>query len=245
MQTTHRLLNGEAVRIDVPDALTLPGGTSLAVLALEGAGEMQVTAGRAADLAFFLQVTGTSLDREVALRGGGTLRHGRYAGDPAQGLGWSMALGEHGEHGEHELFGFTLPTVDLEALTGFLADVDVQADPVGPVLTPHGRVTWSPYRTQSVAQVVELPAPAAGGGDGGFGYLLDSRRARTGYLDGDRPETGVQVRGGRLSRSGEQERQRYGVLEGRDFVTYGLPGQDEAVDLVLTSLAEVVVELVR
>lgn len=238
MQTTHRLLNGEAVRIDVPGAAALPGGTSLAVLALEGAGEMQVTAGRAADLAFFLQVTGTALDREVALRGGGTLRHGRYAGDPAQGIGWSLALGEH------ELFGFTLPTVDLEALTGFLTDVDLQPDPVGPVLTPRGRVAWSPYRTLSVAQVVELPAPE-GAGDGGFGYLLDSRRARTGYLDGDRPEAGVQVRGGRLSRSGEQERHRYGILESRDFVTYGLPGQDEAVDVVLTSLSEVVVELVR
>lgn len=239
MQTTHRLLNGEAVRIDVPDAVALPGGTSLAVLALEGGGEMQVTAGRAADLAFFLQVTGTTLDREVALRGGGTLRHGRYAGDPAQGIGWSWALGEH------ELFGFTLPTVDLEALTGFLTEVDVQADPVGPVLVPRGRVTWSPYRTLSVAQVVELPTPAGAGDEGSLGYLLDIRRTRTGYLDGDRPEVGVQVRGGRLTRSGEQERHRYGVLESRDFVSYGLPGQDEAVDVVLTSLAEVVVELDR
>lgn len=239
MQTTHRLLNGEVVRIEVPDAVALPGGTSLGVLALEGAGEMQLTAGRAADLAFFLQVTGTTLGRETALRGGHVLRHGRYAGDPAQGIGWSITLGEH------ELFGFGVPTLDLEALTGFLADVDVQADPLGPVLTPRGRVSWSPYRTLSVAQVVELPAPASVGGDGGFGYLLDSRRARTGYLDGDRPETGLQVRGGRLTRSGEQERQRYGVLESRDFVTYGLPGEDEAVDVVLTSLAEVVVELVR
>lgn len=236
MQTTHRLLNGEAVRIDVPDAVELPGGTSLGVLALEGAGEMQVTAGRPADLAFFLQVTGTGLDREVALRGGRTLRHGRYAGDPAQGIGWSLAVGEH------ELFGFTLPTVDLEALTGFLADVDVQAEAAGPVLTPRGRVTWSPYRTLSIAQIVELSPPPDGGGGDGFGYLLDSRRARTGALDGDRP--GVQVRGGRLTRSGEQERHRYGVLESRDFVTYGLPGQDEAVDLVLTSLSEVLVELV-
>ena len=239
MQTTHRLLNGEAVRIDVPDAVALPGGTSLAVLALEGAGEMQVTAGRAADLAFFLQVTGTTLDREVALRDGGTLRHGRYAGDPAQGVGWSLSLGEH------ELFGFTLPTVDLESLTGFLADVDLQSDPVGPVLTPGGRVTWSPYRTLSVAQVVELPAAAEVGGEENIAYLLDIRWARTGYLDGDRPETGVQVRGGRLTRSGEQERHRYGVLESRDFVSYGLPGQDEAVDVVLTSLSEVVVELAR
>ncbi|WP_131103237.1 hypothetical protein [Ornithinimicrobium sufpigmenti] len=237
MQTTHRLLNGEAVRIDVPGAVGLPGGTSLGVLALDGAGEMQVTAGRAADLSFFLQVTGTALDREIGLRGGRTLQHGRYSGDPAQGIGWSMTVGEH------HLFGFTLPTVDLEALTGFLADVDVQADPVGPVLTPSGRVTWSPYRTFSIAQVVELPPSPEGDPNETLGYLLDSRRARTGDLDGDRP--GIQVRGGRLSRSGAQERHRYGVLESRDFVSYGLPGQDEAVDLVLTSLSEVLVELAR
>lgn len=240
MQTTHRLLNGEVVRIDVPDAVALPGGTSLGVLALEGAGEMQVSAGRRADLDFFLQVTGTSLDRELALRSGGALRHGRYAGDPAQGIGWSMTVGEH------ELFGFTLPSLDLEALTGFLADLDVRPDALGPVLTPGGRVTWSPYRTLSIAQVVELPVPQeVGGGSDGFGYLLDVRRARTGYLDGDRPETGVRVRGGRLTRSGDEERHRYGVLEGRDVVSYGLPGQDEAIDVVLTSLSQALVELVR
>lgn len=235
MQTTHRLLSGEAVRIDVPDAVGLPGGTSLAVLALDGAGEMQVTAGRAADLAFFLQVTGTALDREVALRDGRTLRHGRYAGDPRQGIGWSMDLGAH------HLFGFTLPAVDLEALTGFLGDVALEADEVGPVLTPRGRVTWSPYRTLSIAQVVELGEASEADG---FGYLLDCRRARTGHLDSDRPAAGIPVRGGRLSRSGEQERHRYGVLESRDFVSYGLPGQDEGVDAVLSSLSEVLVELV-
>lgn len=237
MQTTHRLLNGEAVQIDVPDAVGLPGGTSLGVLALDGAGEMQVTGGRAPDLDFFLQVTGTALDREVGLRAGRTLRHGRYGGDPAQGVGWAVALGEH------HLYGFTLPTVDLETLTGFLADVDLDADGLGLWLTPRDRVSWSPYRTLSVAQVVELSGSLGGDGGGGVGYLLDSRRARTGYLDGDRPEAGTRVRGGLLTRSGADERHRYGVLESRDFVTYGLPGQDEGVDAVLTSLAEVVVEL--
>lgn len=239
MQTTHRLLNGEAVRIDVPDAVGLPGGTTLGVLALEGAGEMQVSGGREPDLAFFLQVTGTTLDREVALRGGRSLRHGRYAGDPAQGIGWAVALEGH------HLYGFTPPGIDLEALTGFLADVDLAGDRLGPVLTPGGRVSWSPYRTLSVAQVVELTGRVGADGDGGTGYLLDSRRARTGYLDADRPEAGVRVRGGRLTRSGAEERHRFGVLESADFVSYGLPGHDGAVDAVLTSLSEVLVEVVR
>lgn len=239
METTHRLLGGEAVRMDVPDAVGLPGGTSTAVLTLGDAGEMEVTAGRDGDLAFFLEVTGTTLERETALRGGRTLRHGRFSGDPAQGLGWSLALGGH------QLYGFTLAHVDLEALTGFLADVDLQADDLGPVLTPAGRVTWSPYRTQKIAQVVELEGSFGPDSDGGLGYLLDARRTRTGQLQGDRPESGARVRGGLLTRSSDQERHRYGVLESADFVTYGLPGQDEGVDRVLSSLAEVVVEVVR
>lgn len=239
MQTTHRLLGGEAVRMDVPDAVGLPGGTSIGVLALDGAGEMEVTSGREGDLAFFLEVTGTTLDRETTLRDGRTLRHGRFGGDPAQGLGWSLDL-----DGRH-LYGFTLAHLDLEALTGFLGDIDIQVDTLGPVLTPAGRVTWSDYRAQKIAQVVELSGRFGPDGDGGVGYLLDSRRTRTGQVQGDRPEAGVRVRGGLLTRSSAQERHRYGVLESADFVTYGLPGQDEGVDAVLTSLSEVVVEVVQ
>lgn len=239
MQTTHRLLGGEAVRMDVPDAVGLPGGSSIGVLALDGAGEMEVTGGRPADLAFFLEVTGTRLDRETTLRDGRTLRHGRFSADPAQGLGWSLDLDGH------HLYGFTLASVDLEDLTGFLADVDVQIDTLGPVLTPTGRVTWSDYRTQKIAQVVELTGRFGPDSDGGTGYLLDSRRTRTGRLQGDRPEAGVQVRGGLLTRSSAQERHRYGVLESAEFVSYGLPGQEEGVDAVLTSLSEVVVEVVQ
>ena len=57
METTRRLLSGDTVRITVADATGLPGGTSIGVLALEGAGQLEVTAGREADLAFYLEVT--------------------------------------------------------------------------------------------------------------------------------------------------------------------------------------------
>ncbi|ANS79116.1 hypothetical protein SGUI_1720 [Serinicoccus hydrothermalis] len=235
METTHRLLSGEAVRIEVPDAVALPGGTALGVLALEGQGQLEVTSGRDADLAFYLEVTGTTLDREVSLRDGRVLRHGRFGGDPQQGLGWAVAVGEH------QVYGFTVPTMDLETLTGFLADVDVQEDALGPVLSPSGRTGWSPYRTQTVAQVVELSG--AGDGLGGAGYLLDVRRARTGQLQDGR-SGGAAVRGGRLSRSSDTERHPYAVLESSDFVSYGMPGTEEIVDAVVSSLSEVVVELV-
>lgn len=241
METTHRLLSGDAVRIEVPDAIGLPGGTSLGVLALEGEGQLEVTSGREADLAFYLEVTGTTLEREVGLRGGQVLRYGRFGGDPQQGFGWAVAVGDH------QLYGFTVPVMDVETLTGFLADVDVQADPIGPVLTPSGRTSWSPYRTQTVAQVVELDQGSApGGGDDGssFGYLLDVRRARTGQLQDGR-SGGAAVRGGQLSRSSDTERHAYAVLESQDFVSYGMPGSEESVDAVVASLSEVVVELVR
>lgn len=237
METTHRLLGGEAVRIDVPGASGLPGGTSIGVLALEGAGAMEVTGGREADLAFFLEVTGTSLAREVGLRDGRTLRYGRFHDDPAQGLGWAVAL-----EGGHHLFGHTVPVLDVEELTGFLADVDVQVDTLGPVLTPTGRTSWAAHRTQTVAQVVELTGPLGADGSQGSGYLLDVRRTKSGHTP-RRDSSGLQVRGGLLTRSGDAEMHRYGILESADFVSYGLPGSDESVDAVLTSLAEVVVEL--
>lgn len=233
MQTRRRLLNGEAALIDAPDAAGLPGGTAISVLALDGTGEMEVNGGREADLSFFLEVTGTTLERDLALRGGRTVRYGRFGGDPQQGLAWSIVLGGH------HVYGFGLPTLTLEALAGFLTDVEMQADDLGAVLTPTGRTSWSQYRTHTLAQVVEL-APAAA-----TGYLLDIRRARTGQLQTGRAESGVRVRGGLLTRSGDQEQHRYGILEGEDFISYGLPGTDEGVDAVLTSLSQLSVELIR
>lgn len=238
METTHRLLSGDAVRVDVPDATALPGGTSLAVLALDGAGQLEVTSGVEADLAFYLEVTGTTLDREVGLREGRTLRYGRFGGDPQQGFGWAVAVEGH------QVYGHTVPTMDVETLAGYLADIDVQADPLGPVLTPAGRTSWSSYRTQTLAQVVELaPAPAVEG-TGPMGYLLDIRRARTGQLQAGR-SAGAQVRGGLLARSSGEERHPYAVLESADFVTYGMPGSEEIVDTVISSMAQVSVDLVR
>ncbi|WP_151523877.1 hypothetical protein [Serinicoccus kebangsaanensis] len=240
METTHRLLSGETVRIEVPDAAGLPSGTSLGVLALEGAGQLEVTSGLEADLAFYLEVTGTRLEREVSLRDGRTLRYGRFGGDPEQGFGWAVAVDAH------QLYGFTVPVMGIEELTGYLADVDVQGDRLGPVLTPSGRVGWSDYRTQTVAQVVELAGTSPGGGDGTgqLGYLLDIRRARTGQLQPGQ-SAGTRVRGGLLSRSSDAERHPYAVLENADFVTYGMPGNEEIVDAVITSMSETVVELGR
>lgn len=237
MRTTHRLLGGEVVHLDVTDAAGLPGGTSIGVLELEGGGELELTSGREADLAFFLQVTGTTLDREVALRDGRTLRYGRFGGDPTQGFSFAIAVGDR------HLYGFTLPTMDVETLTGYLADVTIESDDLGLWVVPGGRVAWSPYRTQTVAQVVELSGSLEGDGTGGTGYLLDVRRARTGQLQTGRAESGAQVRGGLLSRSSSEERHPYAVLESTDFVSYGLPGSDDQVDAVIGSMAELTVEL--
>src|SRR5690606_28029492 len=119
---------------------------------------------------------------------------------------------------------------------------DVQVDTLGPVLTPTGRTSWAAHRTQTVAQVVELTGPLGADGSQGSGYLLDVRRTKSGHTP-RRDSSGLQVRGGLLTRSGDAEMHRYGILESADFVSYGLPGSDESVDAVLTSLAEVVVEL--
>lgn len=244
MQASRRLLSGELVRIDVPDAAGLPDGTAIGVLDLEEFGQLEVTGGSEESLAVYLQLTGTTLDRELTLADGRVLRHGRFGGDPTQGFGWALEAGQG--TGQH-VYGFTYPFMELELLTAYLAEVTVRADGHGPWLELSGRVGWSAHRTRTVAQVVELDGALGADGGGGLGYLIDARLARTSFEthDTDVTRQGVQVRGGALSRSSAQERHQYVVLESADFVSYGMPGGDGTVDAVARSMAEALVELVR
>ncbi|WP_109472738.1 hypothetical protein [Ornithinimicrobium cavernae] len=226
MRTTRRLHTGETLLLDVPAAAGLPPAASISVLAHDGL-ELEVNSGVAHHLEHYLSVSGSTLTDEVRLRTGVTLRHGRYGGDPASGLAFAVAVGGH------EVYGFTVPTLDLEGLSAVLSQVELTATPDGPVLTPSGSVDWSPYRTHDVAQVVELST--------GGHALLDVRRTRTGVT---RPSgAGVDVRGGRLSRSAEDERAHYAVLEAPAFVVYGIPGTIEDLDTVATTLSQVTAEL--
>lgn len=228
MRKTRNLLSGDTLVLDVPDAADLPGSTAISVLLIDGV-ELELTSGTAADLEFYLSLSGTTLTSETTLRSGTVLRHGRYGGDPAQGVGFSATVGDH------EIYGFTVPTMDVETLTGHLAQVSLEAAPEGPVVRAARAtaVPWSPYRTHTVAQAVHV-------GDE-RGYLLDVRRTRN-----DRQPAGtdgIGVRGGRLSRSSVQERHAYAVLEALDFVSYGVPGGADDLDRVATSMSQVRTEL--
>ncbi|USQ76326.1 hypothetical protein [Ornithinimicrobium cryptoxanthini] len=226
MRTTRRLINGETLVLDVPDAETMPPATAISVLAQDGL-ELEVNSGGSDHLEHYLAVSGSTLTGEIQLRNGVTLRHGRYGGDPAQGMAFSVRVGDH------EIFGFTVPTLDLEGLSALLSQVEFTAHADGAVLTPGGSVTWSDYRTHDVAQVVHLAQ--------GRRALLDVRRTRTGVTRPSGP--GLDVRGGRLSRSAEDERAHYAVLEAAAFVVYGIPGTAEDVDALATSLSQVTAEL--
>ena len=225
MRTTRNLLNGETLVIDVPGADALPEPAAVSVLARDGT-ELELTSGRQVHLEHYLSASGTRLTHEVQLRDGTTLRHGRYGGDPDRGLAFSARVGDH------EVYGFTVPTPDLEGLTAVLSHVDLVADPDGPALTPTGPVAWSCHRTHDVAQVVHL---------GPSRILLDVRRTRSGTTRPSGP--GLDVRGGRLSRSAEDERVHYAVLETPSFVVYGIPGLEADVDAVSTTLSTVTAEL--
>lgn len=225
MHTTRRLLNGDTVVLDVPAATALPPASAVSVLALDGH-ELEITSGGPEALAFSLSLSGSHLTAQLALRSGPLLRHGRLGGDPAAGLTFSVQVGQH------EVFGSTPPAMDAETLAGYLAEVGFEPGDHGPAVRPAGRVSWSTYRTHTVAQVVEA------GSDRGL--LLDVRRTVTPRLS--RSE-GMTVRGGRLSRSGPQERHPYAILEARDFVTYGIPGDETDLDLVARVLAETTTEL--
>lgn len=235
MRTRRRLLHGDLVEIDVPDATELPGGTAVSVLLVQAAAgeqELEVTGGTAADRDHYLGLSGTRLTGTVSLRTGGEVRYGRYGDDPAQGVAFALGVGEHW------VYGFTTPGTDAETLAGTLARVSTRDTPEGAVLEPGGDVGWSPHRAHVVTQVVRLADDPDGGERG---YLLDVRRAPGA---GDRDSAGVEVRGGLLSRSAVEERHAYAVLEAPDFVSYGIPGGAEQLDLVASSLAQVTTELV-
>ena len=226
MRTTRRLHNGETLVLEVPDATSLPPSAAISVLTSDGL-ELEVNSGGAGHLEHYLSVSGSTLTDEVGLRNGVTLRYGRYGGDPASGLAFSVRVGDH------EVYGFTVPSLDLEGLSALLSQVEFTADAAGPVLTPGGSVEWSPFRTHDVAQVADL--------GGGQHALLDVRRTRNGITRPTGP--GLDVRGGRLSRSSEEERANYAVLEASAFVVYGIPGTEDGIDAVATSLSQVTAEL--
>ena len=92
---------------------------------------------------------------------------------------------------------------------------------------------WSPFRTRGIAQVALL--------DSGQRTLLDVRRTRNGVTRPSGP--GLDVRGGRLSRSSEEDRAHYAVLETAAFVVYGIPGTEGDLDEVATTLGQVTAEL--
>lgn len=226
MRKNRRLLNGDLLTLEVPDADALPGSTAISVLSLDGQ-ELELNSGTAGDLEFYLSISGSELTGEAVLRDGTTLRYGRYGGDPDSGFAFSVTVGEH------EVYGFTVPAMDVEALTSYLASVAFESGAEGPVLTLSGPVGWSQYRTHTVAQVVDLPA--------GEGFLMDIRRTRTDDIA--RENAGVEVDGGWLTRSSEQERHAYAVLEASDFVTYGIPGEQGDLDQVATVLSGTTTEL--
>lgn len=226
MRKNRRLLNGDLLALQVPDAAALPGSTAISVLSLDDH-ELEVNSGTAADLEFYLSISGSQLTDEVTLRDGSALRYGRHGADPASGFVFAVAVGEH------HVYGFTVPTMDIETLTSYLAGVTFRPHEDGPTLELSGSVTWSQYRTHTVAQVVDLSQ--------GQGFLLDVRRTRTGDIARD--GAGMEVPGGWLTRSSTEERHAYAVLEATDFVSYGIPGDQGDVDLVATVLSGVTTEL--
>ena len=226
MRTTRRLFSGETLVLDVPAAQALPPSASISVLTQDGV-ELEVNSGGTGHLEHYLSVSGSTLTDTVQLRQGETLRYGRHGGDPASGLAFSVQVGDH------EVFGFTVPSLDLEGLSALLSQVTFTADPAGPVLEPGGSVEWSPFRTHDVAQVAQLAS--------GQHALLDIRRTRNGVTRPSGP--GLQVRGGRLSRSAEEDRALYAVLETSAFVVYGIPGTEGDVDEVASTLSETTAEL--
>lgn len=228
MQTSRRLLNGDLISLDVPDASALPPSTTVAVVEVD-AGELELTSGDPAALDFFLSSTGTTLTGQTTLTGGHTLRHGPLGGDPANGLAFAIEIGEH------RIFGSAPPTPGLEKLSAWLAKMTFRPTAQGPTVTLRGP-TWSPTRTFALAQHVALADTE--------GYLLDVRRARGAAPKKRLPAgAGIAVRGGRLMRSPKGDERRHVVLDAPEVVCYGIPLSSSSLDDVARSMADVKTEL--
>ena len=221
MEAERILVNGDRAVVTIPDASALPSAVATGVLFADGS-ELEVNAGGEAALAFFLDTTETAFTSTLTLRGGAALRMGSRGGDAGAGRCFGIAVGKS------HLFGWATPSTSVETLAGWLSSVDAQALGSGIQVRPGGHVSWSPYRTFSVAQQVDLAD--------GSGYLLDLRRIRA-----DRPPRkeggGLRVRGGLLTRSAPSEEQPHVVLESAAFVSYGIPIGAASLDRIATSMA--------
>ena len=68
MRTTRRMINGETLVLDVPDAGSMPPSTAISVLAQDGL-ELEVNSGGPDHLEHYLAVSGSTLAAEIQRRG--------------------------------------------------------------------------------------------------------------------------------------------------------------------------------
>ncbi len=223
MEAERILVNGDRAVVTVPDASALPDAVATGVLYTDRQ-ELEVNAGTKAAREFFVTSTATTLSVNLTLRSGAALTVGPRGGDARAGHCYSVAVGQNC------LFGYASPSTSVETLASWLSSMELHASGPGIAVRPSGPVGWSPYRTFSVAQQVDLPD--------GTAYLLDVRRVRADRAPRRREGGGVKVHGGVLSRSSPTEEQPHVVLESDAFVSYGIPIGAVSLDRVATSMSE-------
>lgn len=226
MKKKTSLLNGDLVTVDLTGPATLAPAVRSSILMREER-ELEVNCGSGEAVGFYLDSTRTDLGTEMALRSGHLVRTGFLGGDRSGGRAFVV------EVGDEFLFGSAPPALSLESLVSWLSGAGVADGPRGPVMRPTGPVGWSKSRTHSAFQSV-----ASGTEDE---YLLDVRRIAV--PGARRPDKGVKVRGGLLSRSADDTASPHVVLQAADFVAYGIPGLAARLDAVVESMAQLTVEL--
>lgn len=219
MRVDTTLLNGDSLALSVPDATALSTPVRTSVLAAAKT-ELEVNTGDGAALDFYLESTGSELTSKITLRSGMRLRSGPLGG----GTGLIFVL----DVGRQAIFGPAPPGLALSDLAEVLIDARPESGADGPVLRPHGKVSWSPSRTHDLV----VSADISGGA-----YVLDVRRA---FADETEELAGAKVKGGTLSRSQPGE-SRHVILNTPNYVIYGIPTPNTDVDVLVTSMADVTV----
>lgn len=221
MRSDIAFVTGEEARVVVPDATALPDPVATAVVMLRGR-ELEVNAGSPASLQFFLSTTGSRLAAKVELRNGLVLRHGALGGRPATGRVYALTVGAH------RLYGSCGARVGVADLAAWFARVAARPSPAGPSLRLGSGQAWARRMPSAVAQVVDLGADR--------GFLLDVRAARPAKPGA---AAGLEVEGGRLSRSAPQERDPYLVLDTERALAYAIPRPGTPIDQVTEAMTRV------
>ena len=202
------------VEVSLPGVAAGPGVCSSFGVLKFGGLEVELNDSGIAMLPEFFEAGSAVQEDEITLSTGWPVVVGRI--DAASGGGLCFGI----KVGARCLLGSVPPTMSLEVLATWLADLRITSTDAGLTVRP-ARATWSADRPANIVLGVTLKS--------GQSSLLDIRAAYRGFKPS---RAGVAVQGGFLSRQGRADQSDYLVLNAAEHVVYILAPSSRDLDEV-------------